>query len=57
MRKNTTCVPKKGDWVLLINDDVVACDKNAKKIMKIANQYTDSEVVISKVPSSSHCYY
>lgn len=57
MKKTARCVPKKGDWVLLINDSVVACDKSALKIMKLADKYGDQEVVIAKEPSSNHCYY
>ncbi len=57
MKKTTRCVPKKGDWVLLINDSVVACNKSALKIMKLADKYGDQEVVIAKEPSSNHCYY
>lgn len=50
-------MPKSGDWVILVNDRVVACDKNVKKIMKIAGEYEGEEYIISKEPSSNHCYY
>ncbi len=57
MKKTEKCVPKKGDWVLLINDNVIACDRDVKKIMEMADRYSKKEVVIAKEPSSSHCYY
>ena len=57
MKKTVGCTPKKGDWVLLIDDDVVACNKSALKIMELADKYSDSKVVISKEPSSKYCYY
>lgn len=57
MKKTAGCTPKKGDWVLLIDDVVVACNKSALKIMELADKYSDSKVVISKEPSSKYCYY
>ena len=57
MTKEAECVPKKGDWVLLKDDKIIACDENIAKIMKIADEYRSSNVVIAKEPSSTHCYY
>jgi len=51
------CVPKPGDWVLLKDDNVIACDKDARKIMELAQDYEPGEVVVSKEPISQYCYY
>jgi hypothetical protein len=57
MIKEHNCTPEKGDWVLFVKDDIVACDKNAKKIIKIAAKYNRRDVIISKEPISNHCFY
>lgn len=57
MVKERKCVPKKGDWVLFVKSDIVACDKDALKIMQIANKYDREDIVIAKEPMSNHCFY
>lgn len=48
---------KPGDWVLLKGDTVIASDPDAARIMKLANELGDDELVISKEPISQYCYY
>jgi len=48
---------KPGDWVLLKGDRVIASDPDAAKIIMLADQLHDEELVISKEPVSQHCYY
>jgi len=46
-----------GDWVLLKGDRVVASDPDAARIMKLADELGDEELVIAKEPVSQYCYY
>ncbi len=57
MTKPQECVPNKGDWVILKDDVILFCDPSSKIIMKKAKQLDDDEIVISKEPSSNHCFY
>ncbi len=50
------CVPKKGDWVVVVSNKVIACDRSAKNIMPIADKYPD-KAIITKEPTSNNCYY
>jgi predicted nucleotidyltransferase len=46
-----------GDRVLLKDDTVIACDRDARRIMEIYNRSGDPDLVISKEPVSRRCYY
>ena len=48
---------KPGDWVLLKDDCVIASDKDARKIIELAQAYEPGDVVVSKEPVSQYCYY
>ena len=50
------CTPNKGDWVVIVNDRIVACDKNPKNIVAVADKYPNS-AIITKEPSTQNCYY
>ncbi len=50
-------IVKKGDWVLLRNNTPIASDPDLSNILKESEKYGEDEVVISKEPSSEHCYY
>ena len=47
--------PKKGEWVVIVGDKIIASDRNAKKIVAIADEYPGA--VISKEPTTNACYY
>jgi hypothetical protein len=51
-----TCTPNKGDWVVIVDNRIVACDKNPKKIVAVADKYPNS-AIITKEPSTQNCYY
>jgi len=48
---------KQGDWVLFRGDTLLKSDSNLSKILEEAEQYDEDEVVITKEPSSDHCFY
>jgi len=48
---------KPGDWVLLKDDHVIASNKDASKIIELAQAYEPGEVVVSKEPVSPCCHY
>ncbi|MBN1538945.1 MAG: hypothetical protein JW939_02285 [Candidatus Thermoplasmatota archaeon] len=49
--------PKEGDWVVLKGDDIIACDNDPRRLMELIISINDDELLLSKQPSSSHCYY
>ncbi|MEM2870707.1 MAG: hypothetical protein QW379_09900 [Thermoplasmata archaeon] len=49
--------PEPGEWVLLRDDEIIACDSDVARLMELARRYSPGEVVISKEPVSQHCYY
>ncbi|MCK4757031.1 MAG: hypothetical protein KAS67_01120 [Thermoplasmata archaeon] len=57
MKKEEQCIPKKGDWVVIVKDKIVACESNPKDLMVIADKYPPEDVIIAKEPSSNYCYY
>lgn len=56
MKQSKECTPKKGDWVVMVNDRIIACDRNPRNIVHIADKYPD-KAIITKEPSTNNCYY
>ncbi len=48
---------KKGDWVLLRNEEPIASDSDLSTIIKESEKYGEDEVVITKEASTEHCFY
>ena len=57
MSRRGECHPKEGDWVILKDDNIIACDDNPKRLMDMIFKSSDSTLVLSKQPSSNNCYY
>lgn len=50
------CKPNKGDWVVIVDDKIVACDRNPKNIIHVADKFPD-KAIIAKEPTTNNCYY
>lgn len=46
-----------GEWVILVDDKIVAHDKDAKVIFDLMKKYDDENAVVSKEPSGQYCFY
>jgi len=46
-----------GEWVILKDDIIVEHNKDIKVIFDLAKKYNDNDITISKIPSSTHCFY
>lgn len=46
-----------GEWVILKDDEIVEHNKDVRVILEIAKRYNDSEIIISKVPSTKYGFY
>jgi len=49
---------QKGDWVLLVDDGIVAFASDFSSLIKIAEaECKGKEYIISREPSSDNCFY
>jgi hypothetical protein len=46
-----------GKWVILKNDEIIAEDLDAKKILTLAEKYNEKDILITKIPSAKYCFY
>jgi hypothetical protein len=54
----TGCISgMEGQWVVVHKDRVVACDYDAEKMFRLAEQYPEDEVVVSKVLYDGASFY
>lgn len=46
-----------GEWVILVEDKVVAHNKDAKVIFELMKNYEEGQAIMSKEPSGQYCFY
>ena len=46
-----------GEWVIMIDDEIVEKHLDMKVILEVAKKYKDQDITISKIPSASYCFY
>jgi len=46
-----------GEWVILKGDKIVEHHKDIKVILDLAKNYNDKEIIVSKIPSATYCFY
>ena len=46
-----------GEWVIMKNDEIIERNLEMKVILELAKKYEDQDIVISKIPSATHCFY
>jgi hypothetical protein len=46
-----------GEWVILKNDEIIEHNKDMKIILELSEKYKEKEITISKIPSSTYCFY
>ena len=46
-----------GEWVILVEDKVVAHNKDAKVIFELMKNYEEGRAIMSKEPSGQYCFY
>ncbi len=46
-----------GEWVILMNNEIIDHDKDVKEILKRSEKYNKEDIVISKIPASKYGFY
>ena len=46
-----------GEWVIMKDDEIIERHMEMKVILELAKNYEDQEIVISKIPSATYCFY
>ena len=46
-----------GEWVILVDDKVLAHNKDAKVIYELMKNYEEGTARMSKEPSGQYCFY
>jgi len=46
-----------GEWVIMKNDEIIERHLEMKVILELAKKYEDQDIVISKIPSATYCFY
>lgn len=46
-----------GEWVILKDDEIIERNIDIKVILELAKKYEDRDITISKIPSTSYCFY
>ena len=46
-----------GEWVLLIDDEIIDSNSDPSILFAKAEKLNDERVIVSKIPSSSCCFY
>ena len=46
-----------GEWVILKDDDIIERNIDLKVILELAKKYEGQDIIISKIPSTSYCFY
>ena len=46
-----------GEWVILKDDEIIERNIDIKVILELAKEYEDKDIIISKIPSTSYCFY
>ncbi len=46
-----------GEWVILKEDEIIERNIDIKVILGLAKKYEGQDITISKIPSTSYCFY
>jgi len=46
-----------GEWVIMKNDEIIERHLEMKVILELAKKYEGQDIVISKIPSATYCFY
>ncbi|MFW9990000.1 MAG: DUF5678 domain-containing protein [Candidatus Odinarchaeota archaeon] len=46
-----------GEWVILKDDEIIERNADIKVILELAKKYEKEDITISKIPSTSYCFY
>jgi len=46
-----------GEWVIMKDDEIVERHLEMKVILELAKKYEDQDIIISKIPSATYCFY
>ena len=46
-----------GEWVILKEDEIIERNIDIKVILELAKKYKGQDITISKIPSTSNCFY
>ena len=46
-----------GEWVIMKNDEIIERNLEMKVILELSKKYEDQDIVISKIPTATYCFY
>ena len=46
-----------GEWVIMKDNEIVERNLEMKVILELTKKYEDQDIVISKIPSATYCFY
>jgi len=46
-----------GEWVIMKDDEIIERLLEMKVILELAKKYEDQDIIISKIPSATYCFY
>jgi hypothetical protein len=46
-----------GEWVIMKDDEIIERHLEMKVILELAKKYEDQDIIISKIPSATYCFY
>ena len=46
-----------GEWVIMKDDEIIERHLEMKVILELAKKYEEQDIVISKIPSATYCFY
>jgi hypothetical protein len=46
-----------GEWVIMKEDEIIERNIDIKIILELSKKYEGEDITISKIPSTSYCFY